>query len=521
MVETARPSPRPVLGVWALLCLVTNLPYARAWLLPPRGTRFLGFFYAIPDVFNYLSYVQQAEHGALLFFNKLYPLPHAASLANLEWSVVGWLSAALGSQPALAYRVFGAAVTLALVLATDRWLRLAGLPGDHRFAALLLVFTGGGLGGVLFLRLGPPAWRFLDLTSGMYPFISVLVNPHFAAGTALLLWALWAFHRARDLGGELLAVLLGSCLVLVRPYELALLVGIRGLVVLTTQPWRRWLRLLLPLAALAPAVLYGWSTTVRNPAYAVFSAVGYGLPPAADILLALLPAGVLALAGVPLLRGAHGLPERVAFATLLAWPVTVAAVLALPLRFGLQLAVDVGLPLLGLVALALARFRPAVTLAAALLLCSTSAVALELLLEDNPQWYVPRERIEAAEALRPLCRRGELLVAPPDIGLYANAYSACRAYAAHLGTADSRERAAAIRAFYAAPPAGRLAWLEARCARFVVLPDDGERAPHLLGAAAPYHRVAQASGPTGRLAVYASDEPPACPPGAPAAATPQ
>ncbi|HXY42232.1 MAG TPA: hypothetical protein VEQ10_21325 [Vicinamibacteria bacterium] len=514
---------RPVVWVWALLCVVTNLPYARAWLLPPRGTRFLGFFYAIPDVFNYLSYVQQSEDGALLFFNKLYPLPHAASLANLEWSLVGWLSALLGSQPALAYRVFGAAVTLALLLATDRWLRLAGLPGDHRFAALLLVFTGGGLGGVLFLRFGPPAWRFLDLTTGMYPFISVLVNPHFVAGTALLLWALWAFHRARTPGGELLAVLLGSSLVLVRPYELALLVGIRALAVLTTEPRSRWLRLLLPPAGLAPAFLYGWATTVRNPAYAVFSAVGYGLPPAADILVALLPAAALALAAVPLLlQGARGpSPARVAVVTLLAWPLTVAALLMLPLRFGLQLAVDVGLPLLGLVALALARFKPAVTLAAALLMSSTGAIALKLLLEDNPQWYVPRERVEAALALRALCRPGELLVAPPDIGLYANAYSACRAYAAHLGTGEGALRAAAIEAFYAAPPAGRLAWLEARCARFVVLPDDAERAEHLLGAAAPYHRVAQASGRAGTLSVYARDEPPACPAGSPATATPQ
>jgi hypothetical protein len=496
-----------VLWAWLFLCVVTNLPYARGWLLPPRGTTFLGFFYSIPDVYNYLSYVQQSQDGALLFVNKLYPPAHTATLANLEWSLVGWISALLGAHPALAYRLFGAAATLALLLATDRWLGLAGLPRTHRFPALLLVFTGGGLGGVLFLRFGPPAWRFLDLTTGLFPFVSVLVNPHFVAGTALLLWALWAFHAARSPRGQALAVALGSCLVLVRPYELAVLVGIRALVVLTTQPRAQWLRSLLPLAGLAPAFVYGWLTLVRNPAYAVFSAVGYGLPPAGHLALAVLPVGVLALAGLPLLLRRAAGAGREAIAPILAWPVVVLAILLLPVRFGLQATVNVGLALLCLVALALARFAPAVTLVAALALSSTGAVALRLLLEDNPQWFVPRERVEAARALAAYCGRGDVLVCPPDIGLYANAYSACRAYVAHLGSADAVGRAAEVERFYVASPTDRAAWLDTHGVRFVVLPDDGERPLRLLGAAAPYHRVAAvASAAGGAIGIYGRDE---------------
>jgi hypothetical protein len=496
-------SPRPVFWAWAFVSAVSSLPYLRAWLLPPRGTRFLGFFYAIPDVYNYLSYVQQAADGAWLFVNKLYPSSHTASLANVEWLLVGWLSALIGGQSTVAYRLFGVTATLALMLASDRWLRRCGLPNAHRFAALLLVFTAGGPGGLLFRLLGPPAWRFLDLTTGIYPFISVLVNPHFVAGSALLLWALWAMERARGPRGQLLAAALGSLLVLVRPYELALLVGTRVVVVLITEPRSQWLRSLLPLAWLAPAFVYGWLTLVVNPAYAVFSAVKYSPPALAPIVLALLPALAVALVALPrLLR--QSLPaERRAILTLAAWPLVVLVIVVLPLRWGLQAAVDVALPLLCLVALALRTFAPAVTLAAALALSSTSIVALGLLLEDNTQWFVPRERFEAALALRRQCRPGDLVVAPADIGLYANAWTACRAYVAHLGEASAEERAAEVEWFYGATPPERRSWLEARCAQYVILPDDGPQPERLLGPGTPYRRIADVRAQNGlSLAVY-------------------
>jgi len=507
---------RPVLWVWLFLLVATNIPYARAWALPPRGTAFLGFFYALPDVYNYLSYVQQAEDGQLLFVNKLYPAPHAPRLVNLEWGMVGLLSVLLGHHPTLAYRFLGAAATLALLLAVDRWLRRAGLPESHRFAALLLVFTGGGFGGLLYERLGPPAWRFLDLTTGLFPFVSVLVNPHFVLGTALLLWALWAFQHARDGRGELLAVALGSGLVLVRPYELALLVGIRGLVILATLPPRRWPRAALPLLGLAPAFAYAWWVLVANPAFAVFSVVGYSLPSPAHIALALAPAAAAALSGVPFLWRRASSEEKPAVAYFLAWPLVVGVLFLLPLGFVFQTATNLGLPLLALLALALARLPPAATLLAALCLSSTGLVGLRLLLEDNPNWFVPRERLEAAHALRSPCRRGDLLLAPPDIGLYANAYSACRAYVAHLGVPDGPERAREVERFYAASPAERAAWLDRSCVRVALLPgDQGLRAEGFLGPATPFRRFGIVGTGAHAIGLYARDGPAPCSPWSP------
>ncbi len=506
----------PVLWVWLFLLVATHIPYARAWALPPRGTAFLGFFYAIPDVYNYLSYVQQAEDGQVVFVNKLYPTPHPPRLVNLEWSMVGLLSALIGHHPTLAYRVLGAAATLALLLAADRWLRRAGLPEGHRFAALLLVFTGGGFGGLLYERLGSPAWRFLDLTTGLFPFVSVLVNPHFVLGTALLLWALLAFHRARDRRGEALAVVLGSALVLVRPHELALLVGIRALVILATLPPRKWPRAALPLLALAPAFGYAWWVLVANPAFAVFSTVGYSLPSLAHIALALAPAAVAALVGAPFLWRRTSPEERPALVHWMAWPLVVGVLFLLPFGFVFQSATTLGLPLLALLALALARLPPAATLLAALCLSSTGLVGLRLLLEDNPNWFVLRERLEVAHALRAVCSRGDLLLAYPDIGLYANAYSACRAYVAHLGVPDGPERAEEVERFYAASAPERAAWLERSCVRLALLPgDQGPRPEGFLGSATPYHRIGGVGTDVHAIGIYAREGPAPCPPWSP------
>ena len=86
----------PVLWVWLFLLVATNIPYARAWALPPRGTAFLGFFYALPDVYNYLSYVQQATDGQFLFQPSLqagspatllgYPLIEAEDMPDIAAS---------------------------------------------------------------------------------------------------------------------------------------------------------------------------------------------------------------------------------------------------------------------------------------------------------------------------------------------------------------------------------------------------------------------------------------------------
>lgn len=491
--ERGAGSLRPAMVVWLFVSALTSLPYLRAWLYPPQGRAFVGFFYSLPDVYNYLSYVQQAEDGAFLFVNKLTIPEHAPALANLEWWSVGRLSALLGHHPTLAYRVFGLLVSLILVLVVDRWLALGGVAASHRLAALLLVFTGGGLGGVLFKLFGPPAWRFLDLTTGLFPFISILVNPHFVAGTALLLLALLAFHRLPGGRGQTAGVVLGSALALVRPYDVVLLVGIRILVVFRLEPRERWLAALAPLIGLAPAAGYNYWVFYRNPAFAVLSGFPYTFPPLGTVALALAPA--LLLAGVAWwpVRARRGEATHAAQLHFVAWATTGLVFLFQPVSFAQQCLTNFGVPLLALAAFGFSRWRPAVALAVAAAFFSTGLVALSLLLEDNPGWFVPAVQLATAQALRPRCQPGDVALSPPDMGLYVNAYSACKAWVSHGVMADYATRVEATRWFYApASAAARSAFLDREGIALLVLPGDGGPVPaEWLGADTAFLRVAQ------------------------------
>jgi hypothetical protein len=498
-----------VLLAWLLVATLTSVPHLRAHLAPPPGLAFTGFFFWRPDMYNYLTYVQQAEDGAVLFENKLAIDDSRRVMLNPEWWAVGRLSALLGRRPNLAYQLFGLAGALALLAAADRWLRLSGLPDTHRLPALVLVSLGGGLGGIRYAVLGPPAWRSLDLTTGLFPFLEMLANPHFVAGTALLAGALLAFFRARTWWGCAAAIALGTLLGLVRPYDVVLLVAIRTLAVLLTEPPSRWLRLLLPLAGLAPVALYLFWLFYRTDAFATFFA-GYATPPFLDFVVALGPAAVLA--ALAWRAKPVEAEARRAAAHLVAWAAAGIVLLTVrPVPFFIQFLVGIGLPFLALAALGLTRFRARVTLAVAAAMASTAFFALRIVLSDQPLWYVRAERMGAALALRSSCRRGDLLLAPPDIGLFAIGLSACKAYVSDRYNPEDRDRE--VQKFYAGTePAWRAALLDRHCMTHVVLPDLGGVPGQWLGESTPFRQVGRVGRLPFTLGVYQRAGGAGCPP---------
>jgi hypothetical protein len=504
--------PRPVVLCWLFVSALASLPYLRAATHTPPGRAFLGFFYYVDDAYNYLSFAQQAEDGAFLLRNKNLPAPSPARLVNLEWWLVGRLSAALGRRPALAYRLFGLGAALALLLAVDRWLVAAGLPDPHRLPALLLVATGGGLGGALLALELRPLARSPDLYAGLFPFVEILANPHFVAGTALLLWTLWMYHLARALGGYMLAAALATVLGLVRPYDLALVAFVHAFAVAITAAPREWPRRLLPLLGLAPVVLYDAWLFFGSPHFAIFSSRVFQFPPRADFLWALGPAALLAATWLAR-RGSD--PQGRASATyFVGWAAAGALILAVrPLSFSLQFLAGIGLPLLALGALGLSRFPPGATLVAAAVFSVTSVVSLRMVFADNPYWFVPRERMEIARAMQPHCRPGDLVLSPPDIGLYVGGVTACGAYVAHPASAGFDERAAEVRDFYAREGAeARVALLDRHCLTHVVLPAGGSDVPSAwLGPATPFRRVASAGRGPSAIEAFARSSGAACP----------
>jgi len=503
---------RPVVLAWAFVAGLTGVPYLQAFLHPPPGQAFAGFFYYVDDQYNYLSFVQQAEEGSFLFVNKLVTAEHAPSLVNLEWWAVGRLSAILGHRPLVAYRLFGLVAAFLLLAGADHWLRKAGLPESHRLPALLLVSTGAGLGGILF-ALGRPPLRCLDLITGLFPFIGLLVNAHFVTGTALLLWALAAQVEAARPRDHAKAALLGTALGLVRPYDLVMLGVVRTTGVLLTEPASRWWRRLLPLAGLLPVVLYNGWLFYLNPAFAFYARAPYQFPALLDFLPAFAPA--LLLAALALGAGEDDAQARTSRTHLLLWiALGFFVVVANPLHFSLQFLVGIGLPLLALGALALRRFPPAVTLLAVLALGTTAFFAVRLTSSPNPYWFVPREHMAAAEAMRGSCGRGDIALTPPGIGQLVGGLSSCKSYVSHAIGPDFERRNAETQTFYApdTAPTTRQRFLDQRCLTHLLLPGDAGVVPTgWLGAETEFRRFAWVGAPP-RISLYARPRPAGCSP---------
>jgi hypothetical protein len=492
-----------VLLAWVVLSTLTQLPYAQAWLVPPAGTSFVGFFYYVDDQYNYLSYVEQAERGALLFENKLVLEAHAPTLVNLEWLVVGRLSRLLGGHPFLAYRLLALGASLGLLAGVDRCLRTGGLPASHRFPALLLSGLAGGFGGLAWKLGWLPLPLALDLTTGAFPFVELLANPHFAAGTALLIWCLWRLTTASRPLEHAQGVLLGTTLGLVRPYDLMLVGASRLVGVLATEPIRRWPAALAPLLGFVPVLAYNAWVFHVVPSFGSFG-LSYVKPSSAALALAMGPATALACLTLRRWPSEHG--AKAMHVHLLAWAIAALAIVTLhPVGFSLQFLVGSATPLLILAGMGLHRLPRAALLLATLVLCSSSITALSIVLARNPRWYAPSERVGAATALRQSCREGETLMAPQDIGLYALGRSACRAYSSHVVEPGHDRRLDTVAAFYGPmAPAARGELLARLGITELVLPGDAGEAPTAwLGPETPFRRQSSIAGPYGSVSVYA------------------
>jgi hypothetical protein len=509
----------PIVLVSLLMAVYGTAPYARATLAPPPGTAFNGYFWYVDDAFNYLSYVQQAEDGAFLFRNRLVLEPHDGSLVNLEWWLVGLLSRVLGREPLVAYRLLALGAIVGLVAGVRFWLRDAGLPETHAAAALLLVCLGGG-GAALCSAQPVNPLSCLDVRAGLFPFLEILANPHFVVGTALLLWALRSAGQALDQGGwrrAAVAALLASALSVTRPYDFVLLVAIRTIVVLLSPSARRLVRHAVFGALLLPAVAYNAWAFYGTTAFRSFQSFAYVFPTRVDFAWALGPGAAVAFAAWAAGRWRSAsappdAPQREAIRQLTAW-LAIGAVLVVthPVNFTLQFVVGIGVPLLGLAALGLAHWRPAATWLVAALLSTAAVYALHITLAPAAPWYVPAERIEAARALRAACRPGDIVVAPPDIGLYAGGYSSCTAYVSHAAAVGFDERAADLRAFYQAGDPGRgAAFLDRVCAAHVVVP---AATPIDAFVGPSSFQPSVVAGPPGRaIAVYSRAAPASCAP---------
>ena len=106
------------------------------------------------------------------------------------------------------------------------------------------------------------------------------------------------------------------------------------------------------------------------------------------------------------------------------------------------------------------------------------------------------------ETLRTRCEKGDVVLAPPDVGLFAHGLTACRSFVSHRISPGHPERLRELERFGGAPPWERLALLDAYHVRHLVLPGDpGPTAAAWLGPDAGWKQVSTFGTPA-RLSLY-------------------
>lgn len=197
-------SPDRTFIVWAALAAMAMaaLPYIFGVSLTPATYLFQGNTILAPGDPNvYYSYIEQARHGAILMRDVFTSEPHAATLWQPVWLVLGWLANIFHlSTPAVF--ALGRVLSMALFVATVWWaVRWLWPDSFHRRAGVLLAIGMSGLGGIFalithldfgnLLGLPPDLW-----VSEMVPILSSWATPHFLLITSGYLFVLVSVERS-------------------------------------------------------------------------------------------------------------------------------------------------------------------------------------------------------------------------------------------------------------------------------------------------------------------------------------
>lgn len=304
-------------GILALTC-VPYLVAAQPGYAGP-GLHFAGFIWGVDDGNVYLSQIRQYSEGRLFAYDQFTTLPQTPRYLNLLWLTLGQLHRLTGWPLVTLYhlgRVVGGVLLLYAIylLAAEM-----GLARRGRVLAFLLAAFSSGLGWIVYLAVVSghlsqdqgAALSPVDIAAGWQAMpealvpLTLLLNPLFAAGIALMtatfLWGLRAGRQA-GLGA---AAMCGVCLLLlgnVHTYDVLTVCPLLGLwfLLLAIRRQLTWAsaagRYALILALGLPTTLWQYLLLRSDPTWAAKAAtptpspavtgylLGYGLVLGAAIL---------------------------------------------------------------------------------------------------------------------------------------------------------------------------------------------------------------------------------------------
>lgn len=198
--------------VIVFLCVAvvtTSLPVID-WLRRPTGSSFTGYSYeSVGDIFFYLTLIEQAKNGALLFRNFMTPETHDPVLLNPLFLALGWVARLLHLTPLMAWHVGRVVLVFPFFLILYRFLQQIGLNKRLTDISFLFVVFSGGV----YLR-NHEASTFLSLLFSPLSILSLTTTLLFFSLTLRHLRERWSTVRV------LLLVALGVLQAVTHPYIL-------------------------------------------------------------------------------------------------------------------------------------------------------------------------------------------------------------------------------------------------------------------------------------------------------------
>ncbi len=466
--------------------LLANLPLVLGFLKAPSGTTYTGIDSTAPgDVNVYLSYLEQARQGQLVFRDLFTSEPQRPMLFNPFWLALGWLSSLL-HLPGLAM-YFLSRIVLGAVLLAVIYIGTTIIFADvlrRRIAFLLAVFASGiGAWAAPFIdawfhgNVPEPGWPMDLWVSEAFTFLSLHHSPHFLAATILILLVVWWLMRVvegRGLKPALYAGLAMLALFSFHPFHAVTLGLITVAFFLTAfmhhhqHLWRTLGNYALAWLIATPAILYHAWIVLRDP-------LGSGRA-AQNILLTTWPGvtvlsyGFLlvgAVVGAVLLWRTTALRSRL----LVAWVIAHLMAIYAPVFFNRRLTqgLNIALALLAAAAVAVVierwrakrprstteYFLPVMGLfVLGLSTLWVTAKDLSVLLgvsgRDRPLYfYLQHDYRDAFRWLRNSTDREVIVLSSPVTGNFIPGWSGRRVVAGHnIETIRFEEKRLAIRRFY-------------------------------------------------------------------------
>ena len=517
------PQERRWLLLWcAGILLVSSIPYLVAWQATPAGHEFAGMLVNPLDGHSYLAKMRQGWLGSWSFQLTYSPEPHQGSFVYVTYLALGHLARAIGLPLAVVYHFARLAAGLAMLIALYRFLSHLTASVTERRLAFLLVALSAGLGwlGAAFGRLPVDLW----VPEG-FAFFSLLTNPHFPLGLALMLvlleHVLWPAH---GITRWLIPGLAGLFLALVLPFALAAVFVTAGLtaVLRFLADYRSGdrriggpatvtsaLHAVCPqveatAAALLfclPVVIYDAVVFTTNPALSAWS--GQNLTPAPlwpDLLLGyglLLP---LAIGGAVVVLHQR---DRAGWA-ILVWAIVTILMVYFPISLQRRLITGLGLPLGMLAALGLSRslmpwvrrrWLPPLTI----FLCAFGNIFLVFVLimgakGETTAAKLPQSRLflsadeSAAAGWLRQHAAGSVVLASERLGMFLPGQAGVRVVYGHpFETIGAKEKQEAVDKFFSrrAGPRERQETLSHYGVDYVLL-DTADVSPDALGLPAPW-----------------------------------